>query len=78
MAEKQMRQLKERHCESLSPIWRCDGKVGVQNLVLAASAYWAHPDEPRWGDNADLATSRGDIGLAVLVSIAVRFGQNVP
>jgi hypothetical protein len=56
----------------------CDGKVGVQDLVLVVSAYGSHPDEPWWNDNANLAAPWDSIGLTVLVTIVVHFGQNVP
>lgn len=54
----------------------CDGRVNFRDLALGAYAFYSHPGEPRWNDNANFAQPWDIINFADLAKIALHCGQH--
>ena len=54
-----------------------DGKVGLDDLVILASAYGSRPGDAKWNPSADL-DGNGVVGLSDLVILTNHYGQHIP
>jgi len=65
------------HWTSLAGDLNNDGKVDIQDIALAASAFGSYPGHPRWNPLADI-NKDGIVSIIDIVLIAKNFRNNFP
>jgi nitrous oxidase accessory protein len=64
-------------CTRLRTDLNIDGVIGIDDLIIAAEAFWSTPEHPRWNSHADIDQD-ARVRIDDLVMIAQDFGESWP